>query len=420
MKKKKIVFIESYATVLLYKAAKEFKSKGYETILIRILKPDPKEGAFYDSAYDKIIDINLDFVKLSKKNLLKLSFNLLKNLKNFVNAFTKIFFLKPYIIFGRSNPNSPISFFRMLFKKYPFVYFPYDIRVQLVPTLELAKTKMGLTTIEIKSERFNFEHADGIIHKGAPEELDHLEGRYLGNNIKIPKDNLSFPAYCSDEFIVPINKDKLSKKDGQIHVVCLGSGGKRTKEMYEIYFEAAKPLIKQKIHFHTYVCSNTFSQGDEIDLFTKANKDTTNFDYFHIHESLDPKGIVKEISKYDFAVSLPYYINHPKYDIDPIFTMGNKISTYLEAGLPHFYAHNQKFIETSMKPYDLNLFWSFDGPHPAKDFKKMIKELNIKELEKRIEKARKDFNVKKQFYKLEKFIEKVIKNKKESKKPWRK
>ena len=59
MKKKQIIFLESYATVMFYKIAKEFKKKGYETILIRILKPDLSEKLFYNNAYNKVIDINL-------------------------------------------------------------------------------------------------------------------------------------------------------------------------------------------------------------------------------------------------------------------------------------------------------------------------------------------------------------------------
>ena len=60
-----------------------------------------------------------------------------------------------------------------------------------------------------------FENSDGIIHKGSPDELnpEYVNDRVLGPNIKLPKFKLSFPPYCSMDFIVPINNKKLSKKD---------------------------------------------------------------------------------------------------------------------------------------------------------------------------------------------------------------
>jgi hypothetical protein len=407
MKKKQIIFLESYATVMFYKIAKEFKKKGYETILIRILKPDLSEKLFYNNAYNKVIDINLKFVSLNLRNIPP---SLLKNTKNSLIALKKILALKPYVIFGRSNPNFPIAFFRGLFRKKPFIYFPYDIRVHWVDTLERAKKERNLSWIEMKSERFNFEHSDGILHKGAPNELEHLNGRYLGNNIKLPKDTLYFHPYCSNEFITPINKNKLSKKDKEIHVVCLASGGKRTKELYEEYFNVAKPLLKQNIHFHAYISKNIFLKTDEIEVFKNEYKDYPNIKYFHIHDALNPKDIVKEVSKYDFGF---YRIkdNIPDYDLDMKFAFGNKISTYLEAGIPFFYPNYNDFMDEVMKRYKLNLTMSIGGFNDIKDLSKVIKKLNLKELEKDIEKARKDFNMEKQFPRLENFIKQVVKNK---------
>jgi hypothetical protein len=64
-----------------------------------------------------------------------------------------------------------------------------------------------------------------------------------------------------------------------------------------------------------------------------------------------------------------------------------------------------------MKRYKLNLTMSIGGFNDIKDLSKVIKKLNLKELEKDIEKARKDFNMEKQFPRLENFIKQVVKNK---------
>ena len=93
------------------------------------------------------------------------------------------------------------------------IYFPYDIRANEYATKEIAKKVRGIPNFEIKAERFCFENADGIMHKGAPNELKYLNGRMLGDNLKICPLDISFLPYCSKEFIIPINKNKLSKKD---------------------------------------------------------------------------------------------------------------------------------------------------------------------------------------------------------------
>ena len=67
---------------------------------------------------------------------------------------------------------------------------------------------------EIRAERFCFENADGILHKGSPRELDFLKKENsLGKPIDINCPEISFLSYCSDEFMIPMNKkDKFSKK----------------------------------------------------------------------------------------------------------------------------------------------------------------------------------------------------------------
>ena len=65
--------------------------------------------------------------------------------------------------------------------------------------------KKGLKKFEINSEKFCFEKADGIIHKGAPDELKFLEGRIF-EKINFAPLQLTFHPYCSKEFMIPFNK----------------------------------------------------------------------------------------------------------------------------------------------------------------------------------------------------------------------
>ena len=410
MRKKQIVFLEGYQTVMVYKIAKEFKDNGYETVLIRIVEPDRTHENFYKKAYDKIIDMNLSYVRVSNENIFKIFGSFLKNSKSILFALSKILRLKPYVFFGRAPLSTPVKIFRILFRKTPFVYFPYDIRSQSMPSFE--KAKKYFPVFEIKADRYCFENSEGILHKGAPEELDFLNGRMLGNNIKLPKNTITFHPHCSDEFIIPLNKNKLSKKDNQIHFVYIGGTGKPSSEFYYSQLNSIKNVLNQKIHIHMYFSSDVKFGKDDLaqknlakKQFFEKYKKFPNIKYFHIHDSLSPKEIVKEISKYDFGMFTPVFAR--ANGIEPRFCTGNKISTYLEAGIPFFYRENYKFIDRLMKKYNLD----FRYPKNFKDIPKTIKKVNLKELEKNILIAQKDFNIKNHFQELERFVKSVVKSK---------
>jgi len=114
---------------------------------------------------------------------------------------------------------------------------------------------------------------------------------------------------------------------------------------------------------------------------------------------------LKEISRYDFGMFTPKLMKFS--GLEPRFCTGNKISTYLEAGIPFFYRKNYKFIDRLMKKYNLDFIY----PDDFKDLPKIIRKVNQKQLEINLKKARQDFNIKLHFLKLERFIENVVKSK---------
>ena len=400
---KQIVFIVSYSAVMLYKMSKIFRKKGYETVLIRMFKPISSDMEFYKDGYDKIIDFNILYFKPSLKNFFLTLSLLIKNLFSFLFALSQTLRLKPYVILGRANPNIMTAFFRIIFLKTPFIYFPYDIHAHWASNYEEAKIR-GISFFEIKAERFCFEHSEGVMHKGAPEELNYINGRILGDNIKLPKFIINFYPYCAEEFIVPINKNKLSKKDKEIHLVFVASAGKQSKENYVYRLKECKYFLEQKIHIHLYLSSNTVCDEEyEKKLFFEEYKNYPNIKYFHIESSLDPKSLNKEISKYDFGIS-PHFAKFYKFDLDRRFFMGNKVATYLEAGISFFYRKDNLFVDRLMKKYKLNLNY----PKSMKKFKETIKKLNYTEIEKNIIKARQDYLMEKHFPRLEEFIKKVV------------
>jgi len=405
--KKQIVFLEPFPTVMVYKIARLFKQRGYETISIRLLESKGLSRDFYKQAFDKIISFDISFFKLKIKNFFPILFSSIKKTKSIFSSLISILRLRPYIIIARAQPSWPCALTKIFFKRYPLIYFPYDVRSQIYSDKQTAKEVRGLSEFEIRSERFCFENADSIIHKGAPNELKFIEGRMLGSNLKIQPLQLSFHPYCSDEFIVPLNKNKLSKYDNEIHTVYIGTMGSVGAKALSRLFDYFREITNQKIHLHLYTKPNTLSKKEVNESFKKTFKDIVTSPYFHLHDSLEPKKLIKEISKYDYGIwPQDDKVKNPKYCLDLKLSVGNKLASYLEAGLPVFYSPLLKFADELMRKYKLNFY--IKDLAEIKDMKKQMTSLNYQELEKKVVNAREAFNLEKNFPRLEKFIHQTV------------
>jgi len=255
-RKKQVVFVEAFPTIMVYKIAKEFRKNGYETISVRILESKGLSEEFYLEAFDKIIHFNLNFFKMTPKDFFPILLSLAQKIGGIIKATFQTLKLRPYVVIARANPSWPCALILRLFKKTPTIYFPYDIRSIIYSTKGIAKKDRGSSEFEINSEKFCFENADGIIYKSAPDVLNYVEGRIF-DKIDFQKLQLSFLPYCSDEFIVPLNKNKLSKKDKEFHLVSAISIGSINPRDGGFYVKIGEEIIKQKIHFHLYHKPNT-------------------------------------------------------------------------------------------------------------------------------------------------------------------
>lgn len=267
MNKKQIVFFSATAPyVMIYKIAKEFKKRNYETILVTISQKDKWDFSFHKDAYDKIICSNFQVQKLKPKNVL----NMAKRIPYLIKAVYQMKKLTPYVVFGISPPNKIMASAMKFFKKYPLIYFPYDILSNQYPDLETA-LKMTHKKSEIKAEVFCFENADGILHKGSPEELDFLEKAGIKTNAL----KINFFPYCSDDFIIPLNKHKISK-NGSLHLVYVG-GLYADKENLKFYNLLFQKILNKKIHLHVYVKTQHLSkEEDKKNLSSAINPFSNN------------------------------------------------------------------------------------------------------------------------------------------------
>jgi hypothetical protein len=233
------------------------------------------------------------------------------------------------------------------------------------------------------------------MHKGSPDELEFFNNR----SIRPSNFQLHFSAYCSKEFSVPVNKNKLSKKDGELHIAYIGFffNDKESIRNISAYFE---DILSQKLHLHVYMNVKHIPKNQAEAYFNEFLLKFVKSEYFHIHEPLGPKEIIKEISKYDYSFWFSSILNIPELK----YHIGNKFSSYFEAGIPMIYSKESLYIDKLMNKYGLqNLGFSEN----FKDLRKNLEKLDYKELQKKTVSAREDFDMDKNFPRLEKFIEEV-------------
>ena len=264
--RKKIVFYCGFPPpLILYKIGRSLREKRYKVILFTVAEKNQINYEFNKQAFDKIIYSDFQFSKklIDPRNLWKIP-----KLINFFLAMKVI--KKPYAVIGLAGNNWQLKLaHKYFFKKHPFIYFPYDI-LSLFHKSKDDALKAGVKEFELNAEKYCFEKSDGIIHKGDPNELGYLnEG--ANKDIKPQKLQLSFMPYCSKEFSHSLNKDKISKKDKEIHLVYPGFILDISKHSREIS-ESLNNILNQGIHIHLYSLGIHLSKKESGEYFGNTFK----------------------------------------------------------------------------------------------------------------------------------------------------
>lgn len=392
-RKQILFFCAATPSIISYKIAKELRKEEYETVLMAMCNRERIEEDFFKEAFDKIFYSNFQFSKPSLRYL----FYALVRLPFLLIFLIRLKLIKPYVVIGTGNNWQLMQTRKYFFNKTSFIYFPYDLVSHYSgnPKNQFFKP----SSKEVNAEKYNFENSNGIIHKGDPDELKSLEGRWH-KKINFSKLQSNFNPYCSDDFIVPINKNKLSKKDKEFHTVYIGNFyyGDTLKKIYNFLEQTSK----QKIHVHIYAFNDLLSKKKDNELIFSAFKPYLNSKYFHLHKVLGPKKIAKEISKYDFGINFSY--THDSDTIEPTYSMGNKFASYYEAGLPTINDSEIKFVGRTLKHHGTGIDFN---EKTLLSLNKILKKLDYKKMEKNIEIARQEFNIKKHIKRFIKFIERV-------------
>jgi len=163
------------------------------------------------------------------------------------------------------------------------------------------------------NERIANEQCNARIH--VTEEV----GEYICEKYGSKRD-IVFYNYMSESMMPASFKEKLSKKDGNVHIVYEGSLSSFDGDHYDLA-EIFKGIASHQLHIHIYAANSN------LDYKNLADKDS----FIHYHGHLDPRKLFEEITQYDFGwAGFNDTKNKPHMDV----ALPNKTMEYLVCGLP--------------------------------------------------------------------------------------
>ena len=296
--------------------------------------------------------------------------------------------LNPYIIHAQSPPDKDVVTV-IKHANCPVVTDSYDV----------TSLTANYFKSELSAEKFRVENADGIIFRDLI--IDFMKQKY---HISCPV--LHFLDYPPKQLIVETPLPKLSKTDGEIHIVYVGQVFPLNlpSDRYGLsqYGEIAEVITTQKIHFHIYpdpLLYRFYSFSCYKDLERKNP-------YFHFHRGLPIYQLNKEISQYDYGWWLPrpYPANSPIPGIYGATVMGNKFFTYLEAGLPIIVSEYYEYAASLTQKYNIGVVCNYEKLY---ELRAKLEQFDCEELSNNVLEARKILSMENQIHRLISFYEQV-------------
>ena len=379
-----MVFIEFWPTMPVFKIARTLKKKkNYETVLISFSKID---NEFFSKAFDKIIIFETGDPRMPKNWIFLLKQIFSSKRRKFFDSLKE---LHPYIVQTTGIDILPMLANTQLFKKYPRVYFAYDIWEFYGKKLSFKKYSGRMNYFNKFYEKICMKSSDGILHKGPEGELNWLT---YGKKLKVPE--ISFLIYCLDEWLIPPKK-KFNKEP---HVVYVG-GYFKYWEGHTPFREVVDEIISQKIHFHVY-STNKNKEDEDKELLELERKNK----YFHLHSWINADILSKEISNYDFGIIADFIDENSVGPLHFKTVSANKILSYIESGLPVIINKQFEFMCSILEEDGIGIKI---GRGDLKNLNPLIKKIDANKMLKNIKKAQKRLSLSKNIKKYEDFYGRV-------------
>lgn len=187
-----------------------------------------------------------------------------------------------------------------------------------------------------EEERLANEMSNGRIYS-TDGICEYIQRRYDFDT----ENDLTFYDYPSASMMPHHFRDKISERDGEIHIVYVGCVTSVVESHYDLR-NIFEDLSSHKMHIHIYPTTNLVTQSND-----SYKKLADSNDFIHFHDTMNQKKLLEEMTQYDFGwIGLNRANNRQHLDI----ALPNKVMEYVSCGLPVLaFPHRtiQMFIENN-------------------------------------------------------------------------
>jgi len=309
-----------------------------------------------DEVFDKLVRLNPN--------------NLKGDIKNLINEF------HPSIIHSHNAPDFlTVSAIDAAEEEIPVIHDCHEaltLRETGYYATDDEETILGKYPIE---EKMANEQSDGRIYVSEGVR-DYIQQRYDVD----PSKDMIFYSYVCESLIPSHLRRKLSEKDGQTHIVYIGTVTSIIEDSHYDLREIFREIAYHGIHVHLYVTI----WGVKDKAYQRLAEENN---FIHYHGHLDQKRLLYEITQYDFGWA--GFNANPKNRKHLDVALPNKVFEYIACGLPVL-AFPHKTIKEFLHRYKVGLvFESID---------EMVSQLqngNIEGIKRNVLNLRKKFTVEK-------------------------
>jgi glycosyltransferase involved in cell wall biosynthesis len=285
----KILFFQHAACIRNWKIASALRSKGHEVDLMYVVsKPFDRYRGLDERVYEKAIKMDS------------------------IDSFWELHEKPQYDLIHFHNEPDIWSVVGLL-TNYPIIHDTHD----------LFSTRGESSIYSLILESAANRGATGRIY--VSEYQMHMAKRLYKIDLER---SFVFPNYIPRDWIPKEPHPKLSKDDGEVHIVYEG-GMNIGFDTHRDFFEFFRELSTRGIHIHIY--SPAIGMYDERRK-TDFVEEIVRNPYLHLHNPLPPKELVAEMTRYDFGI-IPFMVNEKNIEALNC-SLPNKLFEYLGAGLP--------------------------------------------------------------------------------------
>jgi glycosyltransferase involved in cell wall biosynthesis len=268
-----------------------------------------------DEVFDELVKLNPD--------------NLEGDIKRLVNKF------HPFVIHSHNAPDGlTVSAIEAVRSEVPVIHDCHEALTLRETGYYASDDENTIRNIYPKQEKIANERSDGRIYV-TEGVRDYIQQRYDVD----PSRDMVFYSYVNKSMVPSQLRRKLSEKDGEIHIVYIGTVTSIVKDSHYDLREIFREIANHGIHVHMYV-SIWGSKDKAYQQLADEN------DFIHYHGHLDQKSLLQEMPQYDFGWA-GFNVNRKnRKHLD--VAIPNKVFEYIGCGLPVLafpHKNMRKFLE---------------------------------------------------------------------------